>query len=90
MHHNHSYQQPLGLMGNIVDGIQRPLRVSPSSAFSKQSDKCTQGIQEQTNSIYIPKGINTDALSRSLKWDFSPKDLKVSFSRYILDFNDSG
>lgn len=50
-----------GLMGNIVDGIQRPLR----------------GIQEQTKSIYIPRGINTDALDRSLKWDFTPGQLKV-------------
>ncbi|KII88873.1 hypothetical protein PLICRDRAFT_175132 [Plicaturopsis crispa FD-325 SS-3] len=45
-----------GLMGNIVDGIQRPLR----------------SIQEISKSIYIPRGINTDALDRSLQWDFKP------------------
>ncbi|CAE7227310.1 unnamed protein product [Rhizoctonia solani] len=45
-----------GLMENIVDGIQRPLRA----------------IQESSKSIYIPRGINTDALDRSIKWDFTP------------------
>ncbi|TFK72599.1 V-type ATPase [Pluteus cervinus] len=50
-----------GLMGNIVDGIQRPLR----------------SIQELSKSIYIPRGINTDALDRSLSWDFKPAGFKV-------------
>ncbi|EEB86861.1 hypothetical protein MPER_16032, partial [Moniliophthora perniciosa FA553] len=49
-----------GLMGNIVDGIQRPLR----------------SIQQLSKSIYIPRGINTDALDRSLKWDFNPASFK--------------
>lgn len=52
----------LGLMENIVDGIQRPLRA----------------IQESSKSIYIPRGINTDALDRGIKWDFTPADFKVS------------
>ncbi|KAJ7074394.1 ATP synthase alpha/beta family, nucleotide-binding domain-containing protein [Mycena amicta] len=50
-----------GLMGNIVDGIQRPLR----------------SIQERSKSIYIPRGINTDALDRSIQWDFKPAGFKV-------------
>lgn len=50
-----------GLMENIVDGIQRPLRA----------------IQESSKSIYIPRGINTDALDRSIKWDFTPGQYKV-------------
>ncbi|KIM58705.1 hypothetical protein SCLCIDRAFT_16715 [Scleroderma citrinum Foug A] len=50
-----------GLMGNIVDGIQRPLR----------------SIQELSKSIYIPRGINTEALDRSIKWDFTPVSLQV-------------
>ncbi|KAI0688756.1 V-type ATPase [Cytidiella melzeri] len=50
-----------GLMSNIVDGIQRPLR----------------SIQELSKSIYIPRGINTEALDRSLKWDFDPINFKV-------------
>ncbi|KAJ7580990.1 ATP synthase alpha/beta family, nucleotide-binding domain-containing protein [Mycena floridula] len=50
-----------GLMENIVDGIQRPLR----------------SIQELSKSIYIPRGINTEALDRSIKWDFKPLNFKV-------------
>ncbi|KAI0290469.1 V-type ATPase [Russula brevipes] len=50
-----------GLMGNIVDGIQRPLR----------------SIQELSKSIYIPRGINTEALDRTINWDFTPMDIKA-------------
>ncbi|EJD53438.1 V-type ATPase [Auricularia subglabra TFB-10046 SS5] len=50
-----------GLMNNIVDGIQRPLR----------------DIQAKSKSIYIPRGINTDTLDRSIKWDFTPATYKV-------------
>ncbi|CAL1703923.1 unnamed protein product [Somion occarium] len=50
-----------GLMSNIVDGIQRPLR----------------SIQELSKSIYIPRGINTEALDRNLQWDFNPVNFKV-------------
>ncbi|KAG1698111.1 V-type proton ATPase catalytic subunit A [Nymphon striatum] len=50
-----------GIMGSIFDGIQRPLK----------------DINEITQSIYIPKGINTPALSREAKWDFTPLHVKV-------------
>ncbi|EKM55778.1 uncharacterized protein PHACADRAFT_173947 [Phanerochaete carnosa HHB-10118-sp] len=50
-----------GLMENIVDGIQRPLR----------------SIQELSKSIYIPRGINTEALDRNLMWDFEPLNFAV-------------
>lgn len=40
-------------MGSIFDGIQRPL-----------SD-----IHQLTQSIYIPKGINTPSLRRDAEWD---------------------
>lgn len=30
-----------------------------------------------SKSIYIPRGINTDALDRALKWDFTPVNYKV-------------
>ncbi|KAG8907399.1 H(+)-transporting V1 sector ATPase subunit A [Tulasnella sp. 403] len=50
-----------GIMGNIVDGIQRPLRA----------------IQELSQSIYIPRGINTETLDRAMKWEFTPKGFKV-------------
>ncbi|XP_061392429.1 V-type proton ATPase catalytic subunit A-like [Musca vetustissima] len=50
-----------GIMGSIFDGIQRPLR----------------DIGEMTSSIYIPKGVNVHALSRSTAWEFSPVNVKV-------------
>ncbi|KAJ9111003.1 H(+)-transporting V1 sector ATPase subunit A [Naganishia vaughanmartiniae] len=50
-----------GLMGNIYDGIQRPLKA----------------IQEKSQSIYIPRGINTEALNREFKWDFNPASFHV-------------
>ncbi|XP_069074378.1 V-type proton ATPase catalytic subunit A [Pleurodeles waltl] len=45
-----------GIMGNIFDGIQRPLK----------------DIADLTKSIYIPRGVNVHVLSRDLKWDFVP------------------
>ncbi|GAB6024269.1 hypothetical protein CHUAL_008962 [Chamberlinius hualienensis] len=50
-----------GIMNSIFDGIQRPLK----------------DINELTQSIYIPKGINTPALSRTQQWDFKPTGIKV-------------
>ncbi|XP_003388117.1 PREDICTED: V-type proton ATPase catalytic subunit A [Amphimedon queenslandica] len=51
-----------GIMGNIFDGIQRPLK-----------DIC-----DMTSSIYIPRGINVYSLSRETSWYFEPvKDFKV-------------
>eukprot|EP00064_Thunnus_orientalis_P019813 superscaffoldBa00005134_g19943 len=45
-----------GVMGSIFDGIQRPLK----------------DINDLTQSIYIPRGVNIGALNRDLKWEFSP------------------
>lgn len=42
-----------GICGNIYDGIQRPLK----------------DINILTDSIYIPKGINSPALDRQAKWE---------------------
>ncbi|XP_046543254.1 LOW QUALITY PROTEIN: V-type proton ATPase catalytic subunit A-like [Haliotis rubra] len=50
-----------GIMGSIFDGIQRPL----------------EDISELTQSIYIPKGVNTPALDRSKKWDFEPLNIRI-------------
>jgi V-type H+-transporting ATPase subunit A len=44
------------LEANARSGIQRPLKT----------------IQEKSQSIYIPRGINTQALDRQIKWDFNP------------------
>lgn len=51
-----------GIMGSIFDGIQRPLK----------------GISDMTQSIYIPKGVNVQALSRDSRWEFDPnRDIRV-------------
>ncbi|KAG1468637.1 hypothetical protein G6F56_003718 [Rhizopus delemar] len=50
-----------GLMSNIYDGIQRPLKA----------------IQEASQSIYIPRGISTPALDKSFGWDFEPLHFSV-------------
>jgi V-type H+-transporting ATPase subunit A len=50
-----------GLMSNIYDGIQRPLR----------------SIREISDSIYIPRGIATPALDKKIQWDFDPLNYKV-------------
>ncbi|RDD36720.1 V-type proton ATPase catalytic subunit A [Trichoplax sp. H2] len=49
------------IMGSIFDGIQRPLK----------------DINEMTESIYIPRGVNTSALGRTAQWEFKPRDAKV-------------
>ena len=38
----------------------------------------TQDINELTQSIYIPRGVNTEALSRTASWDYQPEGFKVS------------
>ncbi|KAH8262191.1 hypothetical protein KR038_008923 [Drosophila bunnanda] len=50
-----------GIMGSIFDGIQRPLRT----------------INELTNSIYVPKGIDVPSLPRDILYAFTPGQFKV-------------
>ncbi|KAJ2850777.1 H(+)-transporting V1 sector ATPase subunit A, partial [Coemansia erecta] len=50
-----------GLSSNIFDGIQRPLKA----------------IQEVSQSIYIPRGIDTPALDKKLEWQFEPSGVRV-------------
>ncbi|MFP4022361.1 MAG: V-type ATP synthase subunit A [Candidatus Paceibacterota bacterium] len=45
-----------GLLESIYDGIQRPLK----------------SIEEQSNSAYIKRGIEANALDRDRRWKFSP------------------
>jgi len=45
-----------GIMEGIFDGIQRPLDV----------------IAKNTQSIYIPRGVSTNALDRKKQWPFKP------------------
>lgn len=50
-----------GIMGSIFDGIQRPL----------------EHIAKISQSIYIPRGINTPSLDKDINWEFSPVNFKV-------------
>ncbi|KAJ3103944.1 H(+)-transporting V1 sector ATPase subunit A [Phlyctochytrium planicorne] len=50
-----------GLCANIYDGIQRPLKA----------------IQDASGSIYIPRGISTPALDKSIDWEFEPVNFNV-------------
>lgn len=36
-----------------------------------------QDISDITQSIYIPRGVNTDALSKTAQWEFNPQGFKV-------------
>ncbi len=45
-----------GILGQIFDGIQRPLR----------------SIADLSQSIYIPRGVNVSALSTETQWFFEP------------------
>ena len=45
-----------GIMGNIFDGIQRPLKQ----------------IALDSASCFIPRGVDVPALDRSLQWEFEP------------------
>ncbi|CAF3624599.1 unnamed protein product [Adineta steineri] len=55
-----------GIMTSIFDGIQRPLEV----------------ICAHTKSIYIPRGINVPALSRTAQWHFTP-DNRVRIGSHV-------
>lgn len=45
-----------GLLGNIFDGVQRPL----------------EKIALHTGDMFIPRGVSVPALDRTKKWDFTP------------------
>lgn len=48
-------------MGSIFDGIQRPLK----------------DINELTQNIYIPKGVNIPALARNVSWEYNSSNIKI-------------
>merc|ERR1711998_4583 len=50
-----------GMMGQIFDGIQRPLR----------------DIADMVKTVYLPRGINVEALDKSCMWHFVLKNFKV-------------
>ncbi|GIQ88066.1 hypothetical protein KIPB_010234, partial [Kipferlia bialata] len=50
-----------GIMGQIYDGIQRPL----------------EDIADFANNIYIPRGVNVPPLDHTKMWEFQPGSLKL-------------
>jgi len=50
-----------GIMYKIFDGIQRPLET----------------IAKETDSVFVPRGINVPALDHKKKWDYTPNAFKV-------------
>ncbi|KAL5974163.1 hypothetical protein ACLOJK_030826 [Asimina triloba] len=46
-----------GILGNIFDGIQRPLKT----------------IAQLSGDVYIPRGVSVPALDKSTLWEFQPK-----------------
>lgn len=50
-----------GMLGNIFDGIQRPL-----TTIANMSGDC-----------FIPRGVNVPALDAKKPWEFQPTGLKV-------------
>lgn len=51
-----------GILNSIFDGIQRPL----------------ESIAVETNSIYVPRGVNVNSLDREKKWKYTPNsNIKV-------------
>jgi len=49
-----------GILGNIFDGIQRPL----------------SAIAAESGSIFIPRGVNVPALNKDQQWFFEPNKEK--------------
>ncbi|XP_062223940.1 V-type proton ATPase catalytic subunit A isoform X2 [Phragmites australis] len=50
-----------GILGNIFDGIQRPLKT----------------IAIKSGDVYIPRGVSVPALDKDVLWEFQPKKLGV-------------
>ncbi|KAF3672984.1 V-type proton ATPase catalytic subunit A [Capsicum annuum] len=48
-----------GILGNIFDGIQRPLKT----------------IAKRSGDVYIPRGVSVPALDKDILWEFQPKKI---------------
>jgi vacuolar-type H+-ATPase catalytic subunit A/Vma1 len=56
-----SVQLGPGLLGNIFDGIQRPLKA----------------IAQRSGDVFIPRGVAVPALDETASWEFAPTTFKV-------------
>ncbi|KAF8400206.1 hypothetical protein HHK36_013502 [Tetracentron sinense] len=67
-----------GILGNIFDGIQRPLKT----------------IAKISGDVYIPRGVSVPALDKDILWEFQPKkigegDLLTGGDLYATVFENS-
>ncbi|KAK9099739.1 hypothetical protein Scep_023169 [Stephania cephalantha] len=67
-----------GILGNIFDGIQRPLKT----------------IAKRSGDVYIPRGVSVPALDKDILWEFQPKklgegDLITGGDQYATVFENS-
>ncbi|RYR63904.1 hypothetical protein Ahy_A04g021649 isoform E [Arachis hypogaea] len=67
-----------GILGNIFDGIQRPLKT----------------IAKRSGDVYIPRGVSVPALDKDALWEFQPKkigegDLLTGGDLYATVFENS-
>ncbi|CAL5444455.1 unnamed protein product [Camellia sinensis] len=67
-----------GILGNIFDGIQRPLKT----------------IAKRSGDVYIPRGVSVLALDKDTLWEFQPKkigegDLVTGGNLYATAFENS-
>ncbi|KAL4271252.1 hypothetical protein GQ457_13G018740 [Hibiscus cannabinus] len=67
-----------GILGNIFDGIQRPLKT----------------IAKRSGDVYIPRGVSVPALDKDVLWEFQPKkigegDLLTGGDLYATVFENS-
>jgi vacuolar-type H+-ATPase catalytic subunit A/Vma1 len=56
-----SVQLGPGILGNIFDGIQRPLKA----------------IAQRSGDVFIPRGVAVPALDETASWEFAPTSFKV-------------
>lgn len=56
-----SVQLGPGILGNIFDGIQRPLKA----------------IAVRSGDVFIPRGVAVPALDETAAWEFAPTTYKV-------------
>ncbi|KAK2171777.1 hypothetical protein NP493_1027g00073 [Ridgeia piscesae] len=63
------------LVGEIIrlEGHMATIQVYEETCIQRP----LKDICDLTQSIYIPKGVNTPALDRKIKWDFKPTGMKV-------------
>jgi V-type H+-transporting ATPase subunit A len=63
-----SVQLGPGILGNIFDGIQRPLKA----------------IAQRSGDVFIPRGVAVPALDESAAWEFAPTGFKVWHTQWWL------